>query len=63
MTTVELVVAGNVEYGAREGILGPLDATRFDVDIARQNDDVSVADFRLEQVELVVQVGQQMNAH
>ncbi|MOA06366.1 hypothetical protein D3C78_1259970 [compost metagenome] len=63
VATVELVVARHVEHRAIECLPGPLDAPDAEVDIARQDDDISFRHLRREGGELVVQVGEGVNPH
>ena len=63
MATVELMIARHVEHRAVECLPGPLNAPHAEVDIARQDDDISFRHLRREEGELVVQVGERVNSH
>jgi len=57
------MITWDVQHRPREGFLGPLNSTRFDIDVARQNDHITVQGLWSKWIELIVQVGQQVNTH
>ncbi|MNR38667.1 hypothetical protein D3C85_1567890 [compost metagenome] len=56
VATVEFVVTADVNHRTGKGLAGPDDASRFRVDIARQDDQIRGDGWCLEDSKFVVQV-------